>query len=116
MKSLKMNTKPLSMYYNSTLDLSKKIVPSQPNRASRHSQFKKSSSLPIYYLNKARMREITDIYRSMSTDKITVQAARTRRNSPTLTPDKPKTPFSQIQPNCGTDSKQKARLTLQRGN
>jgi hypothetical protein len=100
------------MYFSSTADFSKKNA---ADRSSKHSHFKKSSSLPIYYLNKERIREITEVYRSMSTDKITTQTAKTRRNSSGLTPEKQKTPFTPLHSNFMVETKQKGKLTIQRG-
>jgi hypothetical protein len=104
--------KSLSMYFSHTADLSKKAL---LDRHSKHSYSKKSSSLPIYYLNRDRIKEITEVYRSISTDKLATHTPKTRRNSPSLVSDKHKTPFSPIHSNFIVEAKQKPKLTLQRG-
>lgn len=104
--------KYLSIYFSHTADLSKKAL---IDRSSKHSHFKKSSSLPNYYLNKDRVKEITDVYRSMSTDKIMTQSAKTRRNSPNFISEKRKQPFSALHSNLANEVKQKTKLTIQRG-
>jgi hypothetical protein len=75
-----------------------------------YERFKKSASLPAYYLNKARLRKAADIYRTLSTDKLRP----TRRISPAHTPLRP-APFTQLNLNSIDHAKPKSRLTLQRG-
>lgn len=106
------NDKSLAMYFTHTVDLSKKSL---LDRHSKHSQSKKSSSLPIYYLNKDRIKEITEVYRSMSTDKLATHTPKTKRHSGSIASDKNKTPFTPLHSNFMVESKQKPKLTLQRG-
>lgn len=109
MKAIHPITKPSSTsIYSFVPELNKRR---QPSRSSSHSQFSKSASLPLYFLNKARIQEITHAYRSISTDKILTHST---RPSTALTPSKTRTPFAQRQPSQNND-KQKARLTIQRG-
>ena len=102
--------KSLSMYFTHTADLKKTLLESR----SQHSYSKKSSSLPIYYLNRDRIKDITGVYRSISTDKLATQTSKTKRNSPSLVSDKHKTPFTPLHSNF-METKPKSKLTLQRG-
>lgn len=74
-----------------------------------YERFKKSASLPAYYLNKARIKKAAEIYRTLSTDKLKV----TRRLSPAHTPMRA-VPLNQLNLNSIDSVKPKSRLTLQR--
>lgn len=110
MKQSRSNTKPLSLSLHSLVpELAKK---NQPTRSSTHSHFKRSSSLPIYFLNRARIKDITHAYRSNTIDKLS--RPNTRRKSPLLATENHRMPFAQRNQPTPTD-KSKNRLTIHRG-
>jgi hypothetical protein len=51
-------------------DLIKKEQQNQLDVTQKYKRFKKSASLTPYYLNQSRLNKITNIYRSLTTDKI----------------------------------------------
>lgn len=42
----------------------------QLDATQKYDKFKKSASMPAYYLNQARLKKITEIYRTLSTGKL----------------------------------------------
>lgn len=103
-------------------EIGKKEQQLQLDATQKYNKFKKSASLQVYYLNQARLRKITNIYRSLTTDKIrTINNSKSQRNSLAHTPEKKNiqqcSPFTQATMNSFLDShgKPKQKLTIQRG-
>jgi hypothetical protein len=120
MRNAKQSGKSNTSHYNKTMELSRKEQQVQLEATLKYERFKKSSSLPTYDLNKARLKKITEIYRTLSSDKINLHTSKSRRNSPSLTPEKRNTyhpsAFTPLNLNSlELHSKQKNKLTLQRG-
>ena len=87
----------------------------------KYNRFKKSSSLSAYYLNQARVKKISSIYRSLTTDKIRVySSSKSQRRDSVCTPEKKcmqNSPFTQASMNSFLESqgKGKQKLTIKRG-
>lgn len=117
MKLNRSTTKP----HPRTSEATRKETLLQLDATQKYEKFKKSASLPSYYMNKARLKKITEIYRTLSSDKLHLHSAsKSRRQSPTHAVD-PRlslhTPFNTININAYLESQAKPkRLTLQRGN
>lgn len=68
-------------------DLSLKEKALQLDATHKYQRFKKSASLQPYYLSQARLKKITKIYRSLSSDKLKLgRESKSRRNSQLHTP------------------------------
>lgn len=68
-------------------DLSHKEKALQLDATHQYQRFKKSASLQPYYLSQARLKKITEIYRTLSTDKLRLASeSKSRRNSQVHTP------------------------------
>jgi hypothetical protein len=77
----------------------------------KYTRFKKSASLPAYFLSQARLKKITQIYRTLSTDKLHLSA----KSRPSPLPHPHPVPFTPLKLNSLDHSKPKPKLTLQRG-
>ena len=68
-------------------DISHKEKALQLDATQKYQRFKKSASLQPYYLSQARLKKITEIYRTLSSDKLRVGSeSKSRRNSQVHTP------------------------------
>lgn len=102
-------------------DMIKKEQQMQMDATQKYNRFKKSASLPAYYINHARLKKITSIYRSLTADKVrTHSTSKSQRQSNVHLIEKKgqqNHPFVQSSLNTflGRDGKPKQKLTLQRG-
>jgi hypothetical protein len=87
---------PYSLKIN---DMVKKEQQMQLDMTQKYNRFKKSASLQAYYVNQARLKKITTIYRSLTNDKLrTHSASKSQRQSNLHVPEKrsqPSNPFTQ---------------------
>lgn len=84
----------------------------------KYEKFKRTASLPNYYLTKARLKRIAQVYRTLSSDKLTIQTANSRKRSPSPTPEKHNNrhaPFTPLNLNSNEKANPKGRLVIQRG-
>ena len=112
------NTKSFSKMQNSTnfhinADVSRKENQILMEASAKYDRYKKSASLPSYYLNKTRLKKITEIYRTLSSEKL--RHSSKSRLSQALTPPRQTLPFTKLNLNSIDNNKQKNKLTLQRG-
>ena len=99
--------------YQSNADVSRKEHQILMEASAKYDRFKKSASLPSYYLNKTRLKKITEIYRTLSTDKLRLSSK--SRHSTAVTPPRQAAPLTQLNLNSIDNAKTKNKLTLQRG-
>jgi hypothetical protein len=99
--------------YQQTADMTRKEQQILLEATAKYDRFKKSASLPAYYLNKTRLKKITEIYRTLSTDKLRLSSKSRHSPAHTHTPSRP-APFTQLNLNALEHPKPKSRLTLHR--
>jgi hypothetical protein len=76
-----------NLYNQKNNDLSHKEKGLQFDASHKYQRFKKSTSLQPYYLSQARLKKITEIYRTLSSDKLRLASdSKSRRNSQPHTP------------------------------
>jgi len=88
MNSSKLVSK-FNLFNQKHLEVSRKEKVLQLDATQKYQRFKKSASLQPYYLSQARLKKITEIYRTLSIDKLRVNSeSKSRRYSPMNTPEK----------------------------
>lgn len=88
MNSSKLQLK-LNLLQHKNAELSHKEKALQLDATQQYQRFKKSASLQPYYLSQARLKKITEIYRTLSSDKLRHNSdSKSRRQSQVHTPEK----------------------------